>query len=104
MDAFSYVPGGASFASALGHDAVGNVVVVGTAAADLTGSEWLWVVRSPNAQGVWQTLDAYAHTRARSQSVPWDVVADGAGNLLVSGGAYFETSGSHWIVRQLPPP
>ena len=99
VDAFSYVPGAWSLALGLGRDSAGNVVVVGTAWASPT--ENVWVVRSPNAQGVWQTLDAYQEPGAYLYA--WDVVADAAGNLLVIGEAEFETGPSYWIVRKGTP-
>jgi len=98
VDAFSYVSGKAAWAFGIGRDAAGNAVVVrqGQDAASINH----WLVRRPNAQGNWQTIDDFQLAPGQTAHA-YGVVADAAGNLLVNGGANDATGVGHWIVRRL---
>ena len=96
-DTYEFADGGSP--SGIVMASAGNPVVVG----DDHGSDghWHWVVRRP-ANGAWTTIDYYPALGTGSDAVPWGVAADAAGNLLVTGRAT-DASGSHWLVRRLPP-
>ncbi|MBI2928428.1 MAG: exo-alpha-sialidase [Verrucomicrobia bacterium] len=98
VDAFSFVAGKGSVAQGLGRDPAGNIVVVGTGIDALGSNHWL--VRSPDAQGSWQTVDDYQLAAGQRASAS-DVGADAGGNLLVVGSADDATGVSHWIVRRV---
>jgi hypothetical protein len=99
VDTFTYVAGKASAAHTLGQGPAGNIVVVGHG-VDGSGSPH-WLVRTPNAQGVWQTVDDYQLVAGQTANAN-DVATDAAGNLLVVGSANDAAGVGHWIVRRLP--
>jgi hypothetical protein len=99
VDAFSYAPGKSSVAFGAGTDSAGNSVVAGTATDGLGSNHWL--VRRA-VQGVWQTIDDYQLAPGETAGGN-DIVADAAGNLLVTGFANDAAGVMHWIVRRTNP-
>jgi hypothetical protein len=99
-DAFSYVAGKGSGANGLGRDSAGTIAVVGTC-IDAQGSNH-WLVRRPNAQGTWQTVDDFQLAVGQTAGAN-DVSADAGGNLIVVGSANDAAGVGHWIVRRLAP-
>jgi hypothetical protein len=77
------------------------MAVVGTGIDAQRSNHWL--VRRPNAQGTWQTVDDY-QLAAGQRGYASDVAADAGGNLVVVGAANDAAGVSHWIVRRLANP
>jgi hypothetical protein len=98
VDVFS-VTGAAAFGLSMGRDSAGNVVEAGSVQDAQGVSHWL--VRRPDASGVWQTVDDFQLAPGFSAQAE-SVVTDAAGNLLVTGGAG-DAAGSHWLVRRTNP-
>jgi hypothetical protein len=94
-DVFSNT-GAATFGLSMGRDSAGNVVEAGSVQDAQGVSHWL--VRRPDASGVWQTIDDFQLAPGFSAQAE-SVVTDAAGNLLVTGGAS-DAAGAHWIVRR----
>jgi hypothetical protein len=97
IDTFSYVAGRESSAWGAGKDALGNIVVVGRG-TDAQGVPH-WIVRRPNLQGAWQTVDDFQLVSGESANA-FGVVTDAVGDLLVSGYGTDAKGVSHWIVRR----
>jgi hypothetical protein len=107
VDTYILASNQSAVAHGVGVNATGNVVVVGQA-SDSNGVQH-WIVRAPDSNGVWRTLDnftpppsIYRNKSYSNSAIAYSVVTDAAGNLLVTGSAGNYPYGLNWIVRRLP--
>jgi hypothetical protein len=99
VDTFNYSGTQGAMAHGIGKDSSGNVVVTG-GATDAQGKRH-WIVRAPDSEGVWRTIDDFLLPGGMSAAAG-GATTDSAGNLLVVGNAT-DATGTYWVVRKLIP-